>query len=144
MCKRFNSLSFKYPKVTNLPKHRVNFIKPFQHTGIDFTGCIYVKDSKGFKKMYLLIFTCLNVRAVHIELLPDMDTHSLVLAIIRFTNIYGVPSHLYSDNAKSFIAGCDVMKEIFLASEFCEYYSKYNIKHIRIHAYSAWVESTWE
>ena len=144
MCKRFNSLSFKYPKVTNLPKHRVNFIKPFQHTGIDYTGSIFVKDSKGFKKMYLLIFTCLNVRAVHIELMPDMETHSLVLAIIRFTNLYGVPSHLYSDNAKSFIAGCDVMKEIFLASEFCEQYSKYNIKHIRIPAYSAWVGSTWE
>ena len=36
------------------------------------------------------------------------------------------------------------MKEIFLASEFCEHYSKYNIKHIRIPAYSAWVGSTWE
>ena len=144
MCKRFNSLSFKYPKVTNLPKHRVNFIKPFQHTGMDYTGSIFVKDAEGYTKMYLLIFTCLNVRAVHIELVPDMNTHSLVLAIIRFTNIYGIPSHLYSDNAKSFIAGCDVMKEIFLASEFCEHYSKYNIKHIRIPAYSAWVGSTWE
>ena len=144
MCKRFNSLSFKYPKVTNLPKHRVNFVKPFKHTGIDYTGSIFVKDSKGFKKYYLLVFTCLNVRAVHIELVPDMNTFSLVLAIIRFTNIYGVPSHIYSDNAKSFIAGCDVMKEIFLASEFCEHYSKYNIKHIRIPAYSAWVGSTWE
>ena len=144
LCKRFNSLSFKYPKVTNLPKHRVNFVKPFLHTGIDYTGSIFVKDSKGFKKMYLLVFTCLNVRAVHIELVPDMNTVSLVLAIIRFTNIYGVPSHIYSDNAKSFIAGCDVMKEIFLASEFCEHYSKYNIKHIRIPAYSAWVGSTWE
>ena len=40
MCKKFNSLSFKYPKVTNLPKHRVNFIKPFQHPGIDYTGSI--------------------------------------------------------------------------------------------------------
>ena len=144
MCKRFNSLSFKYPKVTNLPKHRVNFIKPFQHTGIDYTGSIFVKNAKGYSKMYLLIFTCLNVRAVHIELVPDMNTHSLVLAIIRFTNIHGIPSHLYSDNAKSFIAGCDIMKEIFLASEFCEHYSKYNIKHIRIPAYSAWVGSTWE
>ena len=144
MCKKFNSLSFKYPKVTNLPKHRVNLVKPFKHVGLDYTGTIMVKDSKGFKKMYLLIFTCLNVRAVHIELVPDMNTYTLVLAIIRFTNIYGVPSHIYSDNAKSFIAGCDIMKEIFLASEFHEHYSKYNIKHIRIPAYSAWVGSTWE
>ena len=49
--------------------------------------------------MYLLIFTCLNVRAVHIELVPDMNTNPLVLAIIRFTNIYGIPTHIYSDNA---------------------------------------------
>ena len=144
LCRRLNSLSFKYPKVTNLPKHRVNFIKPYQHVGIDYTGSIFVKDTKGFKKMYLLIFTCLNVRAVHIELVPDMNTYTLVLAIIRFTDIYGIPTHIYSDNAKSFIAGCDVMKEIFLASKFCEHYSKYNIKHIRIPAYSAWVGSTWE
>ena len=146
MCKRFNSLAFKYPKVTNLPKHRVNLIKPFRHTGIDYTGVIQLREKKGdkCKEMYLLIFTCLCIRAVHIELVPDMNTKSLVLAIIRFTNIYGIPSHIYSDNAKTFIAGCDLMKEVFKASEFSERFSKYNIKHIRIPAYSAWVGSTWE
>ena len=34
----YNAISFKYPKVTNVPKHRVNFVKLFHHTGIDFTG----------------------------------------------------------------------------------------------------------
>ena len=146
MCRRFNSLSFKYPKITNLPKHRVNLVKPFMHCGIDYTGEIKMREKKGdkFTRMYILIFTCLCIRAVHIELVPDMDTKSLVLAIIRFTNLYGIPSHIYSDNAKSFIAGCDIMKEVFKASEFCEKFSKYNIKHIRIPAYSAWVGSTWE
>ena len=146
MCKRFNSLSFRYPKITNLPKHRVNLIKPYTHTGIDFTGEIKLREQKGdkFKKMYILIFTCLQIRAVHIELVPDMDTKSLVLAIIRFTNLYGIPSHIYSDNAKSFIAGVDIMKEVFKASDFQEKFSKHNIKHIRIPAYSAWVGSTWE
>ena len=146
MCKRFNSLSFRYPKITNLPKHRVNLVKPYMHTGIDFTGEIKLREQKGdkFKRMYILIFTCLQIRAVHIELVPDMDTKSLVLAIIRFTNLYGVPSHIYSDNAKSFIAGVDIMKEVFKASDFQEKFSKHNIKHIRIPAYSAWVGSVWE
>ena len=72
ICKKFNNLAFRYPKMTNLPKHRVNFIKPFQHTGVDFTGHLWVKnESEENVKMYILIFTCLNVRAVHIELVPD-------------------------------------------------------------------------
>ena len=144
LCKRFNNLSFKYPKVTNLPKHRVNFIKPFLHTGIDYTSHLWVKDGRGLKKMYILIFTCLNVRAIHIELIEDMSTHSLILALIRFCNIFGTPSHIYSDNAKSFVAGVNFMQEVFLSSEFNEKFSKYNIKHIRIPVYSAWVGSTWE
>ena len=87
--------------MTNLPKHRVNFIKPYMHTGVDFTGHLFVKNEFGENsKMYLLIFTCLNVRAVHIELVPDMSAQSFVLAFLRFVNLYGVPSYLYSDNAR--------------------------------------------
>ena len=47
LCQKFNNLAFKYPKVTNLPKHRVNLIKPFLHTGIDYTGHVWVKDDEG-------------------------------------------------------------------------------------------------
>ena len=94
--------------------------------------------------MYMLIFTCLNIRAVHIELVKDMSTHSFILVLIRFTNIRGIPSHIYSDNARSFIAGCNLIKEVFASSEFNEHFQVYNIKHIRIPLYAAWVGSTWE
>ena len=114
------------------------------HTGIDYTSHVWVKDGKGLKKMYLLIFTCLNVRATHIELIEDVSIHSLILALIRFCNIFGTPSHIYSDNAKSFVAGVNFLHEVFLSSEFNEKISKFNIKHIRIPVYSAWVGSTWE
>ena len=142
--KNLINLTFKYPKVTNLPKHRVNLIKPFLHTGIDYTGHVWVKDDEGVSKMYMLIFNCLNIRAVHIELVKDMSTHSFILALIRFTNIYGIPSHIYSDNARSFIAGCNLIEKVFASSEFNEHFQVYNIKHIRIPSYAAWVESTWK
>ena len=29
ICRKMNRLSFKYPEVTNLPKHRVNLIVPY-------------------------------------------------------------------------------------------------------------------
>ena len=95
ICCKFNSLSFRYPRMTNLPKHRVNLVKPFQHTGVDFTGHLWVKNEEGeVVKMYILLFTCLNVRAVHIELVPDMSAHQFVHAFTRFTKVFGIPSHL--------------------------------------------------
>ena len=144
-CKKFNNLALRYPKMTNLPKHRVNFVKPYLHTGIDFTGHLWVKnESNENEKMYLLIFTCLNVRAVHIELVPDMTTHSFVLAFLRFVNLYGVPSYLYSDNARSFISGCQTLERALICNEYKEHFQNYNIEHIKIPLYSAWVGATWE
>ena len=144
-CQKINNLTFKYPKVTNLPKHRVNLVKPFMHTGIDYTGHVWVKGENGNNyKMFLLIFTCLSIRAIHIEVVPDMSTHSFVLALLRFTNIYGIPSHIYSDNARSFIAGCNLVEDVVSSNEYNEHFRVHNIKHITIPLYSAWVGSTWE
>merc|ERR1712030_271000 len=79
MCIKYNSLTFKYPKMTNLPEHRVNLIKPYTHVGIDYTGHIFVKDGDLEKKMYILIFTCLNIRSIHLELIPEMSTRCIDL-----------------------------------------------------------------
>ena len=46
ICKKYNALSYKYLKVTNLPKHRVNLIRPFIHVGVDFIGHLIVRDGK--------------------------------------------------------------------------------------------------
>ena len=73
-----------------------------------------------------------------------MSTHSFILALIRFTNIYGITSHIYSDKVKSFIAGCNLIEEVFALSEFNEHFQVYYIKHVRISLYAAWVGSTWE
>lgn len=94
--------------------------------------------------MYILLFTCLNIRAVHLELVNDMSTHSVVLAMVRFFNLYGVPTHIYSDNARSFVAGCDLVKQVFVSDEFVGKFSTFNIKHLTIPLYSAWFGSVWE
>ena len=145
MCKRFNNLSFKYPKVTNLPKHRVNLVKPFKNTGIDYTGHVFIKDKDNkSQKMYMLIFTCLEIRAVHIELVPDMGTPAFVQAFIRFTSLYGVPTHVYSDNARTFTAGFNLIDHIRASKEYKDKFNLLDIKHVKIPLYSAWVGATWE
>ena len=94
--------------------------------------------------MYLLSFAYLNVRAIHIELVPDMSTHSFVLAFLRLVNIYGILTHVYSDNAKSFVAGYKVLERALVCDEFKEYFQCYNVQHIRIPLFSACVGATWE
>ena len=148
VCRKINSLAFKYPKINNLPKHRVNLVKPFNHTGIDYTGHLFVKDSKTDsnekQKFYILIFTCLNIRAIHIELVSDMTVKQFVLAFQRFINLYGIPSTIYSDNARTFSAGMKYLEEFLVSQEFSNKFSLYNIRHIRIPVYAAWVGATWE
>ena len=73
-----------------------------------------------------------------------MSTHSFVSALPRFSNKFNIPSHIYSDNARSFLKGCDVISEVFSCSQFLEHFQTYNIKHVTIPAYSPWVGSTWE
>ena len=97
MCKKFNALSFIYPKLTNLPKTTVNFVCPLKETGIEYLGHLWVKSENKSRKMYFIIFTCLNIRAIHIKLLPDM-------AIIRFTKNFGIPSIIYSDITRSLVS----------------------------------------
>ena len=146
ICKKYNSLCYRYPARTDLPKFRVDFVKPFEHTGIDFTSHLWVTDpvTGVSKKMYILLYTCLNIRAVYIDLLPDMSTQNFILSFMRFCNLYTVPSYVYSDNAKSFIAGGDLLENAFSSSAFSDHFDIYNIKHIKIPVYSAWVGATWE
>ena len=42
-----------------------------------YTGSFNVKLGEKVQKMYLLVFTCLNVRAMYLELLPDMTCEQL-------------------------------------------------------------------
>ena len=143
-CRKCNALNYKYPKVTNLPKNRVNLVRPYLHTGVDYTGSIIVREGKKDVKYYMIIFTCLSIRSIHIELVPDMSVNNFVLSLIRFTNLYGIPSHIYSDNGRSLIAGVNLVSEVFVSSTFKEKYGLCNIKHIAIPLYSPWIGAVWE
>ena len=129
-----------------MPKHHINLVKPFQHVGVDYTGHFWVPDELSGKstKMFILVFTCLNIRAVHFELLPDMSTKNFILAFQRFSNIYSIPHYLYSDNAKQFLKGGSILEQSLQSEEFRSELEKCNIKHIKIPLYSAWVGAAWE
>ena len=64
ICKKLKAFPFKYPKPSDYVLERVNFKRPFQYTGVDYTSHVYVRQGEGVKKMYIVIFTCMSVRGI--------------------------------------------------------------------------------
>ena len=62
-------------------------------------------------KRYGCIFTCLVVRAIHIEVLHSMDTSSLIDAIHRFIARRGAPKTVCSDNGTNFVGAERELRE---------------------------------
>jgi hypothetical protein len=144
ICQRYRP-QFKSPTTCGLPVDRVNLIVPFAKTGIDYTGHYMIDDGKEEpSKYYLLIFTCLVTRAIHLEVVNSMSTEMFLLAMIRFCNRYGVPKHVYSDNAKSYIAGGKILSSVFASDEFSNAFKPYSIEFRHIPTYSPWYGATWE
>ncbi|XP_014670618.1 PREDICTED: uncharacterized protein LOC106811492, partial [Priapulus caudatus] len=98
---------------------RVTEAPPFLYVGTDFAGPLYVKTSRGddTKKVYIVIFTCMTTRAVHLELVENMSAGEFLQAFERMTNRRGKYGVLYSDNAKSFKRAANVLELLYKAKK---------------------------
>ncbi|KAK3756708.1 hypothetical protein RRG08_035464 [Elysia crispata] len=86
-----------------LPEDRVKKSPPFSVIGIDHAGPLFCSDTSN-RKLYILLFTCAVVRAVHLELVDSLSLEDFILAFKRFVARRGHPSIIYSDNAQTFKA----------------------------------------
>ena len=95
--------------MADLPADRMANIAPYTHVGIDMAGPWYVFTGKttrrtsASKKVWILIVTCLASRAIHIEVVPAMDTASFELALRRFIALRGTCVLIRSDQGSNFI-----------------------------------------
>ena len=78
---------------------------PFSSVGVDYFGPILVKSRGSQVKRYECVFTCLAVRAVHIEIGHELTTDSFIQAVTRFVSRRGPPIEVYSDNGTYFKGG---------------------------------------
>jgi len=84
-------------KMADLPVERVTPDKPpFTFIGLDFFGPFLVKVGRSMVKRYGCIFTCLAVRAVHIEVAHSLETSSFINALQRFIARRGQPLEIRS------------------------------------------------
>ena len=93
-------------KMADLPGHRVTPDKPpFTFVGVDCFGPFVVKRAWSLVKRYGVMFTCLAIRAVHIEVIHSLDTNSFLHALRRFIARRGQPEVIRSDNGGNFVSG---------------------------------------
>ena len=99
LCKRFEGKPYDEPPPPPLPVFRVQEAPPFAVTGVDYAGPLYLKDSN---KVWICLFTCCVIRAVHLEVVPDMTAETFIRCFKRFIARRGIPHKIISDNGKTF------------------------------------------
>ena len=73
-------------------------------------------------KCYCCLFTCLTIRAVHIDVTRNLQKSSCIMAFQRFFNRRGLPERFHSDNALYFTSTAKTSEESsFTTAELKKY-----------------------
>ena len=114
ICLHWEGGPFKTPPFSNFPDYVLSAnLPPFTSLGLDYLGPIVVKDEPRVTKNWICLFTCLDTKAIHLELIDDMKTHNFIQRLRRFFARRGTPSLMISDNASNFKLGNAVIYRIW-------------------------------
>nr|XP_021335998.1 uncharacterized protein LOC110440142 [Danio rerio] len=111
VCRRLNGRVGEQ-KMASLPEDRLLPDKPpFTNVGVDYFGPFEVKRGRSTVKRYGVLFTCLTIRAVHIEVADSLDTDSCINALRRFISRRGQVAVMRSDNGTNFVGAERELRE---------------------------------
>ena len=111
LCRKFRAATIQ-PIMADLPKERLAYQSPpFTNTGVDYFGPFYVTVRRTTKKRWRFLFVCLTTRAVHVEVVPSMDTSSCVMGVERFVSRRGTPAMISSNNGTNFVGAEKELRE---------------------------------
>ena len=84
----------------DLPIERLGYTQPaFSNTSVDYFVPFLVRIRRSTEKRWGFLFTCLTTRAVHIEVVPSLDTSSCVIGVERFIARRGNPTTIMCDSS---------------------------------------------
>ena len=130
-CKAIMGKAYDTTYAPPLPPFRVSDDAAFSQLGVDFAGPLYVRDvygnSKQSHKCYVVVFSCASTRAIHLEIIPDLQGSSFIRALKRFMGRRGIPARILSDNGKTFL---DRAVQVFVNSKGKPSLMKRSIAHL--------------
>jgi len=86
-CKRHSGKPYGAPDPPLLPTNRTMDVAPFNITGIDFNGALYVRQDANEVKAYICLFTCATTRAIHLEVVTDLSTETYPLRCFSWLSV---------------------------------------------------------
>ena len=129
ICRKFEGKPYQATLSLPFPTFRVEESPPFAHTGVDFTGPLYVNKVDGtLRKVWICLFTCCVTRAVHFDLMGDLSTHTFLQCLKRFIARRGLPFKMISDNGKTFKGAAKVIEFIISHKDVQQYLSGLGVK----------------
>ncbi|KRY91134.1 hypothetical protein T4D_15922 [Trichinella pseudospiralis] len=149
ICRRAAARPFQQ-RMGDLPAIRVNPARPFSNVGIDFVGPLLVRSESSksvIKKAYICLFTCMVVRTIHLEIVPDQTIESFLRSLRRFVARRGRPDTIQSDNFRTFHQANAFLKHVFSGRNWetvQRHLASERVEWIFITERSPWCGGYWE
>ena len=136
------------PKMPPWPKKRLAVARAFSYTGLDYLGPLYIKRDSELSKVWICLFTCLTVRAIHLELVHDLTAQEFLMALRRFIARRGTPIEITLDNAPQFKASKNFVdrlwKDLIVDDSVHHYVSKEGITWRFLPEFCPWMGGFYE
>ncbi|XP_038111766.1 uncharacterized protein LOC119767368 [Culex quinquefasciatus] len=135
------------PRMAPLPYSRLAAgVRPFSYVGLDYFGPIHVRVGRSSVKRWVALFTCLTVRAVHLEVVHTLSTESCKMAVRRFVARRGSPVEIHSDNGTNFQGASRELKDEIevIGKNLAETFTNSNTKWLFIPPSAPHFGGSWE
>ena len=126
-CKKVDGIPYKAPDSAPLPNIRMQQTVPFSITGVDYTGPLYVRSNNG-----------------EIKTVSDLTEISFLQVFRRFASRKSLPNRMVSDNASTFTASADELKELFQSPSLKETFTNRGVIWQFIPKRAPWFGGFWE
>ena len=143
-CRRHMGKPYTIPDPAPLPEIRTRESEPFEVTGIDFTGAMYVRHMNSEAKVYVCLFTCATSRAIHLEVVTDLTVETFLLAFRRFSSRKSLPQILVSDNASTYTAAAEDLQQLLKSDHLTEALGRRGVQWRFIPKRAPWYGGWWE
>ena len=106
---------FRQPEHAFMKDHpgpRLQPAHPFETTGVDLCGPFTLKSPGGRATVsrYVVLFTCLRIRGIHVEVAEKLSTDAFLKALVRFVARRPGLRCLVSDNGTNFVGSRAILQ----------------------------------
>ena len=128
-CRKLRPLQ---PRMAPLPAERF-LPEAWVHIATDILGPIHIKHAcyetenppkrpagpkpecphQNYRKVWIIVWNCLSTRCIHLQLLNDMSTETVIQALTNLISRRGAPRTIWSDNGRNYTAAQKEIKRLF-------------------------------